>query len=126
MKTIMTARAPAPVGHYAQAIIHNGLVFVSGQLPINPRTHEKQGETIEEQTEQTLKNLSAILMAAETDINHILKTTVYITDLSLFPAMNKTYASFFGEHQPTRATAPVKELPGGCLIEIDAIATLPG
>lgn len=126
MKTIITPRAPMPVGHYAQAIVNNGLVFVSGQLPINPKTQKVQGTTIEEQTEQTLKNLSAILMAAETDINHVLKTTVYITDLSQFQAMNKAYALFFGEHQPARASVPVKELPAGSLIEIDAIAALPG
>jgi len=125
MKMIVTAKAPAPVGHYAQAIEHDGLVFVSGPLPVNLRTRQKQGETIEEQTEQTLKNLSTVLLAANTDINHVLKTTVYITDLALFPAMNRTYARFFGEHTPARATAPVKELPMGCLIEIDAIAAMP-
>jgi len=125
MKMIMTAKAPPPIGHYAQAIVHNGFVFVSGQLPVSPKTRQKQGETIEEQTEQALKNLSSILLAADTDINHVLKTTIYITDLALFPAMNQTYARFFGEHTPARATAPVKELPMGCLIEIDAVAALP-
>jgi 2-iminobutanoate/2-iminopropanoate deaminase len=124
MKFIATSKAPHPLGHYSQAVVHGGMIYVSGQLAIDPRTRLKHGETIEQQAEQALMNVSAILVAAGSDINHVLRTTVYITDVSLWPKVNTVYGHFFGEHRPARAIVPVKELPGGYLVQIDAIAAV--
>jgi len=114
--------APTPAGHYAQAVVHNGLVYVSGQLAIDPHTGEKKLGSIEEQTEQVLKNVEAILKAANSDLSCVLKMTVYISDISLWGAVNDVYARIMGEHRPARAMVPTKELHYGFLIEIDAIA----
>lgn len=124
MKPIITSKAPAPIGHYAQAIVHNGLVYVSGQLAIDPKTRQRAGDTIEQQTEQVLKNISALLVAAGSDINHVLKCTVFLCNMEDGAKVNQVYGSFFGEHRPTRATVPIKELPNGYLIEIDAIGVV--
>lgn len=121
---IKTADAPAPGGHYSQAIVHNGLVFVSGQLSIDPHTGEKRLGSIEEQTEQTLKNVAAIVRAANSDLSRILKMTIYVSDINLWSAVNTVYARFMGEHRPARAVIPVGELHYGFLIEIDAIAAV--
>lgn len=122
MIEISTPNAPLPAGHYSQAIVHNDIVYVSGQLPINPQTGEKRIGSIEEQTEQALKNLSAILEAAGSDINRVLKTTVYVSDIALWDRVNVVYARFFGEHRPARAVVPTRELHFGFQIEIEAIA----
>jgi 2-iminobutanoate/2-iminopropanoate deaminase len=124
MKKILTPNAPQPAGHYSQAVVHKGLVYVAGQLAIDPLTGERKLASIEEQTEQTLKNVAAILEAAGSDLQHVLKTTVYITDISLWGQVNETYAKVFGEHRPARAIIPVKDLHYGFLIEIEAIAAL--
>lgn len=124
MKAISTPDAPQPAGHYSQAIVHDGLVFVAGQLPIDPRTTERHVGTIEEQTEQTLKNIAAILKAAGSDLGHVLKTTVYISDMALWGRVNAVYAKTFGEHRPARAVVPVKDLHFGYQIEIEAIAAV--
>ena len=124
MKMIAIARAPVPMGHYSQAVVHDGIVYVSGQLAIDPRTRERNGDTIEEQTEQVLRNVSALLLAAGSDINNVLKVTVYISDVALWPMMNRVYASFFGDHRPARSMVPVKELPTGFLVEMDAIGVV--
>ena len=124
MKAISTPRAPQPGGHYSQAIVHNGLVFVAGQLPIDPRTDEKRVGTIEEQTEQVFKNISEILKAAGSDLSHVLKTTVYVSDLELWCRVNTVYARIFGEHRPARAIVPVKSLHFGYQIEVEAIAAV--
>ena len=124
MRTIETPNAPRPAGHYSQAIVHDGLVFVAGQLPLDPKTTEKHVGTIEEQTEQTLKNIAEILKAAGSDLGHVLKTTVYISDITLWGRVNTVYAKAFGEHRPARAVAPVKELHFGYQIEIEAIAAV--
>jgi 2-iminobutanoate/2-iminopropanoate deaminase len=124
MKNILTPNAPQPAGHYSQAIVHQGLVYVAGQLAIDPASGERKLASIEEQTEQTLKNVAAILEAAGSDLQHVLKTTVYITDISLWAQVNVTYAKAFGEHRPARAIIPVKDLHYGFLIEIEAIAAL--
>lgn len=124
MKKILTPSAPQPAGHYSQAIVHQGLVYVAGQLAIDPATGDRKLASIEEQTEQTLKNIAAILEAAGSDLQHVLKTTVYITDISLWGQVNETYAKVFGEHRPARAIIPVKDLHYGFLIEIEAIAAL--
>lgn len=122
VEKIETPAAPLPAGHYAQATVWNDLIFVSGQLPINPTTKEKITGPIEEQTRQVLENLKAIVEAAGSDLSHVLKTTVYIADISLWDTVNAIYADFFGEHYPSRAIVPTLELHYGFLIEIEAIA----
>jgi 2-iminobutanoate/2-iminopropanoate deaminase len=122
IKSIQTANAPTPAGHYSQAIAYGGLVFVAGQLSIDPETGEKKLGSIEEQTEQVLKNIGAILRAANSDLNRVLKMTVYVSDISLWGAVNTVFARIMGEHRPARAVVPVKELHYGFLVEIDAIA----
>jgi len=124
MRTIETPNAPRPAGHYSQAIVHDGLVFAAGQLPLDPKTTEKHVGTIEEQTEQALKNIAEILKAADSDLGHVLKTTVYISDITLWGRVNTVYAKAFGEHRPARAVVPVKELHFGYQIEIEAIAAV--
>ena len=124
MKEILSKDAPQPAGHYSQAIEHQGLVYVSGQLPINPETKEKHVGSIEEQTEQALFNLEAILNKANSDKNHVLKVTVYISDIALWDRVNSVYASFFGDHRPARAIVPTRELHFGFQIEIEAISAV--
>ncbi len=124
MDFILTPDAPQPAGHYSQAVVHNGLVFVAGQLAIEPHTGERKTGSIEEQTEQALKNVAAILQAAGSDLTKVLKTTVYISDIELWGQVNAVYAQFFGEHRPARAVIPVGNLHYGFLIEIEAIAVL--
>lgn len=119
---VHTQDAPTPAGHYSQAVIYNGLVFVAGQLAIDPQTGEKRLGSIEEQTEQALKNVGEILKAADSDLSRVLKMTVYISDISLWGRVNEVYARVMGEHRPARAVIPTKELHHGFLIEIDAIA----
>jgi len=124
MEVISTPNAPKPAGHYSQAIVHNNLVYASGQLPIDPESGEKRIGSIEEQTEQVLKNLSEILKAAGSSLNQVIKTTVYISDIELWDRVNAVYARFFGEHRPARAVVPTRNLHFGFQIEIEAIATL--
>jgi 2-iminobutanoate/2-iminopropanoate deaminase len=119
---VHTQDAPTPAGHYSQAVAYNGLVFVAGQLAIDPRTGEKRLGSIEEQTEQALKNVGAILKAANSDLSRVLKMTVYISDIDLWGRVNEVYARMLGEHRPARAVIPTKELHYGFLIEIDAVA----
>ena len=119
---VHTQDAPTPAGHYSQAVVYNGLVFVAGQLAIDPRTGEKRLGSIEEQTEQALKNVGAILKAANSDLSRVLKMTVYISDIDLWGRVNEVYARMLGEHRPARAVIPTKELHYGFLIEIDAVA----
>ena len=124
MKEIFTTDAPSPAGHYSQAIEHLGLLYVSGQLPIVPGSKEKTVGTIEEQTEQALANLEAILKKGESGKNEVLKVTVYISDISLWDRVNSVYARFFGEHRPARAIVPTRELHFGFQIEIEAVAAV--
>ncbi len=124
IKTILTANAPTPAGHYSQATVHNGLVFVAGQLGIDPNQPGKEAGTIEEQTEQALKNIAEILRAAGSDLHCVLKMTVYVSDISLWGQVNATYAKVMGAHRPARAIVPVKDLHYGYQIEMEAIATL--
>jgi len=124
MIPVSTPGAPAPSGHYSQAVIHEGIVYVSGQLPIDPRSGEKRVGSIEEQTEQALRNLSQILSAAGSDKSQVIKTTVYISDIQLWDRVNAVYADFFVEHRPARAVVPTRELHFGFQIEIEAIAAI--
>jgi 2-iminobutanoate/2-iminopropanoate deaminase len=119
---VNTPNAPAPGGHYSQAVVCNGLVFVSGQLSIDPQTGEKKLGPIEQQTEQVLRNVSEILKAANSDLSRVLKMTVYVSDIDLGSAVNQVFARVMGEHRPARAVIPTRDLHYGFLIEIDAIA----
>lgn len=124
MKAIFTPHAPAPAGHYSQAVVHGGIVYVAGQLAVDPATGEKRLGAVEEQTEQALRNLAAVLEAAGSDLAHVLKTTVYVADISLWPRVNAVYARFFGEHRPARAVVPTRDLHYGFLVEVEAIAAV--
>jgi 2-iminobutanoate/2-iminopropanoate deaminase len=122
MKTIRAPRAPPPGGHYSHAVVHNGLVFVAGQLPIDPANPKRPPGSIEQQTEQTLANVAAILEAAGSGLDRVLQMTVYVSDIALWGAVNTVYARVMGEHRPARAVVPVKDLHYGYQIEIQAIA----
>ncbi|MEM7409026.1 MAG: RidA family protein [Myxococcota bacterium] len=123
MQEVRSDRAPAPVGPYSQAVIQDGWVYASGQIPLDPATGEKVEGEIEAQTEQVLANLAAVLEAAGSDFAHVVKTTVYVTDLALFARVNAVYAKHFAsEPAPARATVQVAALPLGVEVEIDAIA----
>jgi 2-iminobutanoate/2-iminopropanoate deaminase len=124
LASVFTPQAPSPAGHYSQAIVHNGTVYVAGQLPIDPGTGEKKLGSIEEQTEQALKNVAAILEAAGSDLMHVLKVTVYISDIEQWGKVNAVYARFFGTHKPARAVVPTRELHHGFMIEIEAVAAV--
>jgi len=124
MIEISTQNASKPSGHYSQAIVHNNIVYVSGQLPTAPKTGEKGIGSIEEQTEQALKDLSEILKAAGCNINQVIKTTVYISDIGLWDQVNAAYSRFFGEHRPARTVVPTGNLHFGFQIEIEAIAAV--
>ncbi|MEO8031527.1 MAG: Rid family detoxifying hydrolase [Gemmatimonadota bacterium] len=124
MRAIRTDLAPTPRGHYAQAIVHQGLVYVSGQLPIDPQHPDQAVGDIRRQTEQTLQNVEAILIAAGSELSLLLQVTVYITDLSLWAEVNEVYGTVLGDHRPARAIVPVTSLNKGSQIEIQAIAAL--
>lgn len=122
MKQISTDKAPAAIGPYSQAIEHNGLVFISGQIPINPETGVFVEGGVEAQTRQSLTNLSNILKEAGTDLSHVIKTTVFLADMADFAVMNSVYAEFFQAPYPSRSAVAVKDLPKGALVEIECIA----
>jgi 2-iminobutanoate/2-iminopropanoate deaminase len=119
---IQTERAPHAIGPYSQAIKTKGLVFASGQIPTDPQTGQFVPGGIEEQTEQVLKNLAAVLEAAGSGLNRVVKTTVFLLDMGEFAAMNEVYARFFEEEPPARATVQAARLPRDARVEIDAIA----
>ena len=122
MKAIKTEKAPAAIGPYSQAIEVGGLVFASGQLPIDPNTGTFP-EGIKAQTRQALTNAQEILKAAGTDMKHVVKTTVLLADIADFAAMNEVYAEFFTEPYPARSAFAVKSVPKGALVEIECIAS---
>lgn len=122
MQFISTQDAPRPGGHYSQAVEHQGVVYVAGQLPIVPETGEKCLGTVEEQTERTLLNLDAVLKAAGSGRDRVLRVTVYVSDISLWGRVNAVYAEFFGDHRPARTVVPTRDLHYGFLVEIDAVA----
>lgn len=125
MEPIRTDRAPAPAGHYAQAVLHDGLVYVSGQLPLVPDEAQARPGTIEEEAHQALANLEAILVAAGSGRSRVLRTTVYIADMALWGRFNAVYADFFGDHRPARTVVPTLPLHHGFQVEIDAVAAVP-
>ncbi|AUD05641.1 Rid family detoxifying hydrolase [Spirosoma pollinicola] len=124
MTFIETQDAPVPGGHYSQAVVHNGQVYISGILPITPSGEKLSQATIAEQTEQILTNLDAILLAAGSQRNKVLKVTVFIADINAWGAVNQIYAQFFGDHRPARSVVPCSPLHYGFGIELEAIAIL--
>jgi 2-iminobutanoate/2-iminopropanoate deaminase len=125
MQFISTADAPSPAGHYSQGVVHGGLVYVAGQLPLDPSTGALVGrDDIAEQAERTLRNVEAILVAAGSSLARVCSMTIYITDRKLWPQVNAVYARVLGDHRPARAVIPVAELREGCLIEIQAVAAI--
>jgi len=124
MQKVQIKNAPEPKGHYSPAVEHNGLIFVSGQLAVNPETGEEVTASIEAQTEQCLLNVERVLFAAGSDLQHVLKFTIFISDESLWGAVNETYKRILGEHKPARAIIPVGKFRGDFLIEIEAIAAV--
>lgn len=123
MKVISTETAPAAIGPYSQAIITNGLVFASGQIPVDPATGAPAGDTIDTQAEQSCKNVAAILAAAGSDMTKVVKTTCFLADMADFAKFNEIYAKYFVSC-PARSCVAAKALPKGVLCEIEAIAEL--
>lgn len=123
MKVISTETAPAAIGPYSQAIVTNGLVFASGQIPVDPATDAPAGDTIDTQAEQSCKNVAAILAAAGSDMTKVVKTTCFLADMADFAKFNEIYAKYFVSC-PARSCVAAKELPKGVLCEIEAIAEL--
>jgi 2-iminobutanoate/2-iminopropanoate deaminase len=123
-ETISTENAPGAIGPYSQAVKAGNIVFCSGQIPINPQTGEFVSEDVAEQTRQVLKNLSAVLEAAETNLNNVVKTTVFLADMNDFAAMNEVYAEFFSENKPARATVQAARLPRDARVEIECVAVI--
>ena len=121
---IHTDHAPAAIGPYSQAIVTDGWVFCSGQIPLDPDTMELVGGTIDEQTNRALSNLSEVLQAAGSSLQHVVKTTVFLADMNDFAAMNKVYEQHFGEQRPARAAVQAAALPKFCDVEIECIARL--
>ena len=126
MKVIQPSDQPGPKGHYSPGFEHNGLVYVSGQLPMDLVTRQPFTGSIEEQTELSLRNVEAVLHAAGSDLDHVLQMTIYVSDMELWGAVNETYARVMGEHRPARAMIPVKDLHFGTQIEIQAVAAVKG
>lgn len=126
MKIISTDSAPAAIGPYAQAVVVDGLLYTSGQIPLDPATDEMVSGGFTAQAKQVLTNLEQVLSAAGCTFADVVKATVYVTSLSNFPALNELYAEAMGDHRPARSTVEVSALPKGALVEIDVVARIPG
>ena len=124
MNIVTTNNAPAAIGPYSQAVKTSNLIFLSGQLGVDPATKILAGETIESQTNQVFKNISAVLAAAGTDLSSVVKTTVFLKNMEDFTKMNELYESNFGSHKPARSTVQVAKLPLDALIEIECVAVV--
>ncbi|MDZ4833631.1 MAG: RidA family protein [Candidatus Melainabacteria bacterium] len=125
LQTVQTDKAPKAIGPYSQAIKANGFVFVSGQIPIDPATSQLAQGSVAELTRQVMRNLTSILESAGSSLDNVVKTTIYLKDMSDFDEVNTTYAEFFPNHKPARATVEVARLPKDVKVEIDAIAVCP-
>jgi 2-iminobutanoate/2-iminopropanoate deaminase len=121
METISTDKAPRAIGPYSQAVVVDGILYSSGQIALTPAGELVEGG-VEEQTRQVLRNLSAVLEAAGSSLQRVIKTTIFLADMGDFSTVNEIYAEFFGEHRPARSTVAVKTLPKEVLVEIDCIA----
>ena len=123
MKTVYTDKAPAAIGPYSQAMIMNGVLFTSGQIPVDPATGEIAGDTILQQAEQVMKNLGAVLEEAGTSFENVVKTTCFLADMGDFAAFNEVYAKYF-VNKPARSCVAVKTLPKNVLCEVEVIAEI--
>lgn len=123
-QVITTADAPAAIGPYSQAIRVGNIIFTSGQIPLHPQTGEIVGATAAEQARQVLQNLQAVLQAAGASLQNVVKTTIFLTDLGQFAAVNAVYAEFFPDNPPARSTVQVAALPRGVQVEIEAVAVV--
>ncbi len=121
---ILTTRGPKPIGPYSQAIKSNGLLFVSGQVALDPQSGEFVGADVRQQTERVLENVKGILEAAGASFHHVVKTTVFLKDMNDFVAMNEVYARYFSTAPPARSTVQAARLPKDALVEIEVIASL--
>jgi len=124
IETVKTDNAPGAIGPYSQAVKAGGMVFCSGQIPIDPATGEFVSEDVAEQTEQVLRNLSEVLKAAGAALENVVKTTVFLADMNDFVAMNEVYGRYFNENKPARATVQAARLPRDARVEIDCIAVV--
>ncbi len=124
MQIIFTEKAPKPIGPYSQAVKYENLIFISGQIAIDPKTNQFVGGDIKTQTKIILENIKAILEEAGLNLNHVVKTTIFLSDLSLFSDFNEVYEEYFNQHKPARSTVEVRRLPKDALIEIEVIAGL--
>lgn len=125
MQIIQTENAPKAIGPYVQATCVNGFLFASGQVPLSPQTGEVVGSTIQEQTEQVLKNIAAILKEVDCSFQQVVKTTCFLKNMEDFASFNEVYATAFSAHMPARSAVEVARLPKDVLIEIEIIAALP-
>ena len=121
-KIINTTQAPAPIGPYNQSVLANGFLFISGQIAINPATGNIEANTISDETEQVMRNLDAILKEAGLDFSHVVKTTIFLSDMAHFATVNEVYAKYFSADHPARETVAVKGLPKAVNVEISMIA----
>ena len=126
MRSIQPENQPMAKGHYSPGLEHNGLVYVSGQLPLDLATREPFVGDIATQAELALRNVEAVLKAADSDLDHVLQMTIYVSDMAMWNQVNETYARVMGKHRPARAIVPVKDLHFGTKIEIQAIAAVKG
>ena len=124
LKTINTDKAPSAIGPYSQGIITNGFLFTAGQIPLDPKAGKIVEGGIVEQTDRVMENLQEVLRAAGVTWSDVVKTTVYLSDLSNFPTVNEVYGKWLGDARPARSTVQVTALPRGALVEIDAIAVV--
>lgn len=123
-RTISTDKAPEAIGPYSQGIAASGFLFLSGQVPLDPATGDLVEGTVQEEVTRVMENLKAVLEAAGSGLDRVVRTTVFLTDLKDFAAMNEVYARYFGAHRPARSTVQVAALPKGARVEIDAISAL--
>jgi 2-iminobutanoate/2-iminopropanoate deaminase len=123
-EAVLTPRAPKPIGPYSQAIKSNGLLFVSGQVALDPQSGEFVGADVRQQTERVFENLKGVLEAAGANFNHVVKTTVFLKDMNDFAAMNEVYSRYFTAAPPARSTVQAARLPKDALVEIEVIASL--
>ena len=123
-KIVSTDKSPKAIGPYSQAVIHDGIAYLSGQIPLDPVTNQLVDGDIAVQTERVLENLKALLEACGASLGSVLKTTVYIKDMGDFPKMNEIYGRYFGQNPPARATVEAARLPRDVAVEIDAIAVV--
>ena len=124
MNPIRTDNAPAAIGPYSQGMVVNNMLFASGQIPLDPKTGEMVGTTIQEQAERVMENVKGLLAAAGTDFDHVVKTTCFLADINDFAAFNEVYARYFNASLPARSAVGVAGLPTGALVEVEVIAVV--